>query len=184
MDSRRFLCSMSQWVLAFLLGAALLNPLAVSAQNDSATSGTAATPTAPPVAPIRPETTDYYGMKVVDPYRYIENLKDPQVDEWFKGQNAYARGVLAKIPGRDALLARIRELDASTPAKVRNVNQLPGERYFYEKMLSTEIISRLYIRDGLNGQAGKGGGAGGALAAESAVVDFFGSVQGEQVARR
>jgi len=152
MDIRRFLCSMSQCVLAFLLGAVLLNPLAVSGQSKPVPSGNAATPTAPPVAPIRPVTTDYYGTKVVDPYRYIENLKDPQVEEWFKGQNAYARSVLAKIPGRDALLARIRELDASTPAKVSNVNQLPGERYFYEKMLSTEIISRLYIRDGLNGQ--------------------------------
>ncbi|HUN86167.1 MAG TPA: prolyl oligopeptidase family serine peptidase [Terracidiphilus sp.] len=108
-------------------------------------------PAAPPVAPIHPVTTDYYGTKLTDPYRYMENLKDPEVEAWFKGQNAYTRGVLAKIPGRDALLARIRELDRSTPAKVSNVNIVPGGRYFYEKMLASEIVPRLYVRDGLDG---------------------------------
>lgn len=112
----------------------------------------AAPPAKPPVAPIRPVTTDYYGTKVVDPYRYMEDLKDPQVDAWFRGQNAYTRAQLAKIPGRNALLARIRELDASTPARVSAVNRLPGGRYFYEKELANEIVARLYVRDGLDGQ--------------------------------
>ena len=57
----------------------LLLPLVVSAQNTQKTD-------APPVAPIRPVTTDYFGTKVVDPYRYIENLKDPEVEGWFKEQ--------------------------------------------------------------------------------------------------
>lgn len=108
-----------------------------------------APPTAPPVAPIHPVTNEYYGVTITDPYRYIENLKDPEVEAWFKKQNAYTRGVLGKIPGRGALLARIRELDQSTPSKVSDVNLFPSGRYFYRKMLSTEIISKLYVRDGL-----------------------------------
>lgn len=122
----------------------LLSCFAVCAQD-------ASPPATPPVAPVRAVTTDYYGTSLTDPYRYMENLKDPDVEAWFKGQNAYTRGVLAKIPGRDALLARIRELDRSTPAKVSSVNIVPGGRYFYEKMLASEIISRLYVRDGLDG---------------------------------
>ena len=132
----------------FILGASV-RPAAMAGQNTA--SQDAAAP-APPVAPIRPVTNDYYGTKVVDPYRYMEDLKDPEVEAWFKGQNAYTRGVLAKIPGRDALLTRIRDLDASRPAKVSSVQQIPGGRYFYEKMLSTEIVARLYVRDGLTGQ--------------------------------
>ncbi|HLY42887.1 MAG TPA: prolyl oligopeptidase family serine peptidase [Terracidiphilus sp.] len=107
---------------------------------------------APPVAPVRAVTTDYFGVTLTDPYRYIENLKDPEVEAWFKGQNAYTRSVLSRIPGRDALLARIKELDQSVPARVSDVNMVPGGRYFYEKMLASEIVSKLYVRDGLNGQ--------------------------------
>jgi len=112
---------------------------------------TAAAPPTQPVAPIHPVTDDYYGVKVTDPYRYMESLKDPEVDAWFKGQDAYTRAQLAKIPGHDALLARIKELDQSIPARVTDVNFIPG-RYFYEKMLPSEIVPRLYVRDGLNGQ--------------------------------
>ncbi len=108
-------------------------------------------PSAPPVAPVRSVTTDYFGTTVADPYRYLENLSDPDVAAWFKAQDAYTRGVLAKIPGRDALLARIQELDRSTPAVVTAINAMPGGRYFYQKTLPSEIIPKLYVRDGLNG---------------------------------
>ncbi len=111
----------------------------------------AATQASPLVAPVRPVTDVYYGTKVVDSYRYMENLKDPQVGAWLKDQNAYTRAVLAKIQGRDALLARIKQLDESTPAKVTDVRRLPNSRYFYRKRLASENISRLYVRDGLNG---------------------------------
>lgn len=111
-----------------------------------------AVPTAAPVAPIRPVADQYFGITVSDPYRYMEDLKDPEVEAWFKGQNAYTRGVLAKIPGRDALLKRIQELDQSVPARVSSVNRIPGGRYFYEKELADEIVSKLYVRDGLDGQ--------------------------------
>jgi prolyl oligopeptidase len=72
-----------------------------------------AAPKAPPVAPVRPVTDEYFGVKVVDPYRYMENMKDPEVEAWFKAQNDYTRAVLARIPGRDALLAEIKKFDES-----------------------------------------------------------------------
>ncbi|HEX3985313.1 MAG TPA: prolyl oligopeptidase family serine peptidase [Acidobacteriaceae bacterium] len=141
----------SQRVLAVFILAAGLVPVGARAAQRGV-QGTDAAPLHPPVAPVKPVTEDYYGTKVVDPYRYMENLKDPKVEAWFKGQNAYTRAQLAKIPGRNALLARIRELDTSTPAKVSAVNRVPGGRYFYEKELANEIVARLYVRDGLEGQ--------------------------------
>ncbi len=47
----------------------------------------------PPVAPVRPVVEDYFGTKVTDLYRYMENLKDPEVMAWMKAQNDYTRGV-------------------------------------------------------------------------------------------
>jgi prolyl oligopeptidase len=108
-------------------------------------------PAKQPVAPVRPVTDDYYGTKIVDNYRYMENLKDSEVQEWFKNQNDYARATLANIPGRDKLLARIKELDQSVPVTVFGVQRLPGDLYSYQKVLAGENIPKLYVRKGLKG---------------------------------
>jgi prolyl oligopeptidase len=105
----------------------------------------------PPVAPVTPVTDDYFGTRVVDPYRYMENLKDPAVEAWFKEQNNYTRAALERIPVRQELLARIKALDESASARVSDVRRLPGGRYFYQKRLASEDVSRLYTRLGLDG---------------------------------
>jgi prolyl oligopeptidase len=74
------------------------------------------------------------------------------VEAWFKAQNDYTRGVLARIPGRQELLARIKTLDESAPARVSDVRRLPGGRYFYQKRLASEDVAKLYTRAGLDGQ--------------------------------
>jgi prolyl oligopeptidase len=108
--------------------------------------------TVPPPAAVRPVTDDYYGTQLVDPYRYMENLSDPEVQAWIKAQNDYARAVLASIPGRQKLLRRIEELDQAAPARVSNLRYLPGDLYFYEKLLAGEEVPKLYVRKGLNGE--------------------------------
>jgi prolyl oligopeptidase len=112
---------------------------------------TAQMPTGPPVAPVRVVTEDYFGTKVSDPYRYMENLTDPEVAKWFKEQNAYTRLVLSQIPGRVALLARIKELDQSGPPRVFDVQRYQNGKYFYQKRLPDEEIAKLYERSGLQG---------------------------------
>ncbi len=109
------------------------------------------TPAAPPVAPVRMVTETYFGVRVPDPYRYMENLKDPEVEAWFKAQNDYTREVLARIPGRQAYLDRIKTLDEGAPAHVSDVRRLPGDRYFYQKRLASEDVAKVYVRDGLSG---------------------------------
>jgi len=108
--------------------------------------------TASPVAPMRPVTDEYFGTKVVDPYRYMENLKDPEVEAWFKAENEYTRAILARIPGRDSLLAKIKQFDESASARVFDVRRLPSGRYFYQKRLASEDVPRIYMRDGLGGE--------------------------------
>jgi prolyl oligopeptidase len=82
-------------------------------------------------------------MKVVDPYRYMENVNDPEVQAWMKAQNDYTRAMLARIPGRQKLLARMQQLH-QVAARV-SVERLPGDRYLLLQQ------GGLYVREGLNG---------------------------------
>ena len=86
----------------------------------------------------------------MDPYRYMENLKDPEVQSWMKAQNDYTRALLAGIPGRSQLLARVRELDQS----VSQVSawRLSGNLFVIMKQLPSEDVRRLYLRRGLAGE--------------------------------
>jgi prolyl oligopeptidase len=132
-----------------LLSLALLVPFSLPQQFGLAQS---AALSAPAVAPVRPVVDDYFGTKVTDPYRYMENLSDPEVQAWFKAQNDFARTVLARIPGRTKMVQRLRELDHSAPASVTDLRRVPGDLYFYEKLKAGEDLSSLYLRHGSSGE--------------------------------
>ena len=99
----------------------------------------------PPPAPVRSVVDEYFGVKVADPYRYFENLTDPDVRAWLKGQGDYAAGVLKAIPGRDALLARIRELDEAAPYRIWLLKRWPNGDLHYNKRLAGENLDKLYF---------------------------------------
>ena len=105
----------------------------------------------PPVAPVRPVTEDYYGTKIVDPYRYMENIEDPEVQSWIKAQDQYTKNAMMSIPGREELLARIKQLGRTVPQYV-SVTPLPGDRYLILKRLPSEDVSKLYLRPGLRSE--------------------------------
>ncbi len=112
--------------------------------------GLAALPS-PPVAPVENVTNTYFGTVVVDPYRYMENLSNPNVTAWMQLQDDYTHSLLERIPGRAALLARIHELNNAVAARVENVRRLPDGRYFYLKRLPQDNVFKLYVRKGLAG---------------------------------
>ncbi len=109
-------------------------------------------PPKPPAAPVRPVTNDYFGVQVTDPYRYMENLKDPAVKSWIQAQGKYSRAVLDSIPGRAKLLAEVKTLDESEPARLSQVMALPGDRLFYLKEWAKQNTYVLYRRDGFSGK--------------------------------
>lgn len=99
----------------------------------------------PPVAPVRDVADDYYGTKIVDPYRWMENSKDPEFQAWLRGQADYTKAILQSIPGQHKLLERIQKLD-NAGEQVRDF-QMWGGRYFYMKALPNEENYKLYVRD-------------------------------------
>lgn len=103
----------------------------------------------PPVAPERPVTDDYFGTKIVDPYRWMENRTAPEFVRYMKAQGAYARQVLDGIPGRERLAARIA---AHTGAGVLVAGvQKSGSRIFFLKRTPNEQTLKLYVRDNPHG---------------------------------
>ena len=85
----------------------------------SCSGGQSLQPTAnkPPVAEARPVVDDYFGTKITDPYRWMEQgPTDPKFLEFLKAQNEYTHAVLAPLAApRDKLLARLKELDNAVP---------------------------------------------------------------------
>lgn len=101
-----------------------------------------------PKTPVRDVTEDYFGTKVTDPYRWLENISNPDVISWMKQENDYTRQILATIPGRDQLLKRIEALDNAGAAVA--ALQVWGGHYFYLKTDPGSDNRKLYVRDTVN----------------------------------
>jgi prolyl oligopeptidase len=124
-------------VRVLLLSALLLAPVTLTCGQNT-----------PPVAAVRSVTDTYFGTSIDDPYRYMENTQDPEVQAWIKGQARYTRAVLDSIPGRAALLADIEKYADSSPAQLEDFS-IRGKRFFYEKRNRGDLVARLYVRDSL-----------------------------------
>ncbi|MEO6525971.1 MAG: hypothetical protein ABIP93_05055 [Gemmatimonadaceae bacterium] len=104
----------------------------------------------PPAAPVRPVVDTYHGVRVTDPYRWMETPNNAELREWMLAQNAHTRAVLDAIPGRDSLLARQARYLGSTVTSIR----LDDQRGDYAFMLIRRVgeeVRRYYVRDGLYG---------------------------------
>ena len=87
----------------------------------------------------------YFGETLEDPYRWMENDKDPEWLPYLKAQNDRTRKVLDALPGRDALLARIGELTGATVATGRI--QRAGERVFFQQRPLNADNFKLYVKE-------------------------------------
>lgn len=97
-----------------------------------------------------PVTDDYFGTKVADPYRWLEDENSAVTKAWVEAENKLTFGYLDKIPFRDKIHTRL------TTLWDYEKNSLPGkhgEYYIFSKNNGKQNQSVLYIRKGLNGDA-------------------------------
>jgi prolyl oligopeptidase len=103
----------------------------------------------PPATKTVPVTESLHGVKITDPYRWLEDQNSPATRAWIEAQMRYTEATLGKVPERDRLLHRLGELlkvDAmNNPPLVRN------RRYFIEKRRAAENQYVLYVRQGAAG---------------------------------
>jgi prolyl oligopeptidase len=102
-----------------------------------------------PVARVEVVKDTYFGETVSDPYRWMENSKDPDWLPFLKGQNDYTRAIIDALPGRAALLKRIEHLSGEAVATSR-VQRAGGLTFIQQRPLGADNFN-LFVRRGLNG---------------------------------
>ena len=105
-----------------------------------------------PAIADKPVVETHFGTRVTDPYRYLENVADPEVADWMKAQSEHARVALDAIPGREDLLKRLLELQGKRAATVAGIIECPGELLFYMKRGIGQNVFKVYLRDGFGGR--------------------------------
>jgi prolyl oligopeptidase len=83
----------------------------------------------PPPTPRHAASSEFHGVSVADPYRWLENPDDPAVRPWIGAQNAYTEAALARMPQGKALTARVQQL--AITSTTRSGPMLAGGTLFY-----------------------------------------------------
>src|SRR5215211_734190 len=90
----------------------------------------------------------YFGVKVADPYRWLEDEGSPETARWVEEQNKVTFAYLDKIPYRAQVKDRLTRLYnyARYTAPYRR-----GEYYFFSKNDGLQNQNVIYIQKGIDG---------------------------------
>lgn len=102
-----------------------------------------------PAARKADQVDDYHGVKVSDPYRWLEDLDSEETRNWVEAQNKLSFGFLGSIPDRNALKDRL--------TKIWNFEKygIPfkeGNQYFYTRNSGLQNQAVLYTVTALDAQ--------------------------------
>ena len=90
---------------------------------------------------------DYNGVKVADPYRWLEDPDSPESREWIEAENDLTFRWLEQIPARDRIKARLEKIwdydKYGLPVK-------RGDRYFFTKQTGLQNQAVWYVADALD----------------------------------
>ncbi|AZA82027.1 prolyl oligopeptidase [Chryseobacterium lactis] len=103
-------------------------------------------------APSFPVTEEYFGTKVVDQYRNLEDLENPSTKLWMKTQTEYTNSLLNQIPKRRYYLEQRLGFDGRQGFSVSDLKITSNNKYFYLKKSSNEKTAKLYYREGFSGK--------------------------------
>jgi len=90
-----------------------------------------------------------HGVKIVDPYRWLEDGQNTETKEWIKVQNQHTQAIIDSLPGREKLRQRITELMRIDHLSMPHVRR---GRYFFHKRLANQELSVICLRKGLDGE--------------------------------
>ena len=94
------------------------------------------------------QVDDYHGVKVADPYRWLEDDRSAETAAWVEAENKVTFGYLEQIPYRQQVLARLKQL-YNYPKYSAPFRKL--ENFVYSKNDGLQNQSVVYIQKGLEG---------------------------------
>jgi prolyl oligopeptidase len=100
-----------------------------------------------PVTKTVDTVDEYFGVKVPDPYRWLEDDNSKETAEWVKIQNELTFSYLEKIPFRNKIKERLTKI-WNYPKKSAPFKE--GDKYFYYKNDGLQNQSVLYIAENEN----------------------------------
>ena len=107
--------------------AAMAQQASVQTRNDVALiGGHVALPSA---SPQHDDASVLHGVRVADPYRWLEDADAPAVRQWIAAQNRYTDATLAAMPDGKAMNARVQQL--AITSVTRSSPLLAGGTLFY-----------------------------------------------------
>jgi prolyl oligopeptidase len=105
-----------------------------------------------PETPVKMVSEKIYGHEINDPYRYLEDIKDPEVEKWYRAHAERSRNILNAIAGREGLIEKMRDFDSRKSTRAFSLQITDNDRYFYLKQTPADETGKLFYRDGLSGE--------------------------------
>ncbi len=128
--------------LAFLL-------MAMSGFSQTIHGGGNITLPEPPAADPKPVTDDYFGTKIVDNYRWLEDAKSPDTRAFIDAENAYTNDYLQQAHIRSQIAD---DLEPLIDITLTSAPMERGGNYFFYRRLAGEGQFSVYMRHGWTGK--------------------------------
>jgi len=103
----------------------------------------------PPAVEAVPVADDYFGVKIPDSYRWLEDSKSPETRAFIDAQNAYTARYLKQARIRPQAVDDLDELENVSQARIPIQR---GDDYFFSKRLAGEQQYSIYVRHGWTGK--------------------------------
>lgn len=125
--------------------------LAESLEHRVSNTTNAAQPSpAPPPPTRRDDVVDVlHGVRIPDPYRWLEDQHSPETRAWIDAENAYSRPILDSLPGRQQLK---QDVTALLKVDTTGLPRLRHGRYFFMRRLADQDLFTIDLRQGLEGK--------------------------------
>ena len=103
----------------------------------------------PPPSRTDNVTETLHGVKITDPYRWLEDQNSPETRAWIDAQAKFARSYLDPLPGRDEIRSKLAGL---LKVDIMGVPVVRGGKYIFSRRLANEARFSICMRDGFNGK--------------------------------